>query len=317
MKIYLVYSHSYRNILREENVPILINYTYLKKSKDLSSLAEIPKGFPSIIIDSGGYQLQVGVKAVREPRIAAYSFWLENEIIPRHKEVVGYMNLDILSMDVAPKIKVSKEAKKQESVVQIGLLGEDKEIPNEEEKAETLERTSKEKLDSWKRSAELTLKNQEYMEKQGLKPIPVWHAGEPEEYLDYYCSTHDYVAIGGLASLGTPGKSSVMKLMCFCTQKYPSIKFHLFGIGISGLLAFKSLRPYSIDFSTWGVPARYGHNLVEDDKQLLKEIRLPDEERKAIKRDNDLEAMYLREAIRKIKMLDLEKYNDPYQKLLI
>jgi len=282
VKIYLVYSHSYRNILREEGTPILINYTYLKRSRSVGSLVEFPEGFPSVIIDSGGYQLQVGVKAVREPRIDAYSFWLENEIIPRYKEVAGYMNLDVLSLEMVDK-------------------------PIEQ------------KLDSLKRSAELTLKNQEIMEnKFGLKPIPVYHSGEPEEYFNFYCTKYDYVALGGIAGLGTPSKSSIMNLMIFAKQKYPNVRFHLLGIGISGLLAFKSLRPYSVDFSTWGVPARYGHDLVEDNKQFLKEIKLPAELRQNIKDSRELGDEYLRGTIRKIKVLqaELEKYNDPYQKLL-
>lgn len=234
------------------------------------------------MVDSGGYQLQVGVKAVREPRVDAYSFWLENEVLPKHEEVINYMNLDIFSLDIIGK-------------------------------------PIRQKLDSLKRSAELTLKNQEIMEnKFGLKPIPIWHAGEPEEYLSLYCKNYDYVAIGGIASLGTPSKSGIMNLLAFTVQKYPNVKFHLFGIGVSGLLAFKSLKPYSIDFSTWGVPARFGHDIVEDDKRLLKEIKLPVEERDKIKQDDDLEASYLREAIRKIRKLesDLESYQEPYQHLL-
>jgi len=278
LKIFLVYSRAYKHILREENVPILVNYAYLGRKGNI----KIPPDFPSVMIDSGGYQLQVKVSAVREPRVDAYSFWLENEVLPKHKEIAGYMNLDIFSLDMVGK-------------------------------------PIKEKIDSLKRSAESTLKNQEIMEnKFGLKPIPIWHAGEPEEHFKHYCENYDYVAIGGIASLGTPSKSSIMNLLVFAMQKYPKVKFHLFGIGISGLLAFKSLKPYSVDFSTWNVPARFGHQVIEDDKQLLKEIKLSVEERDRIRQDNDLEANYLRETIRKIKKLekDLESYQDPYQKLL-
>lgn len=195
---------------------------------------------------------------------------------------MGYMNLDILSLDI-------------------------------------IDKPINERLDSLKRSAELTLKNQEIMEnKFGLKPIPVWHSGEDERYLEHYCDKYDYVAVGGIVSAKTPSKSSIMNLLIFISQKYPKVKFHLFGIGISGLLAFKSLKPYSIDFSTWNVPARFGHQVIEDDKQLLKEIKLSAEERDRIRQDDDLEANYLRETIRKIKKLeiDLESYQEPYQKLL-
>jgi len=66
------------------------------------------------------------------------------------------------------------------------------------------------------------------------------------------------------------------------------------------------------------VPARFGHQVIEDDKQLLKEIKLSVEERDRIRQDDNLEADYLRETIRKIKNLekDLESYHESYQKLL-
>ena len=282
-KIYFVFSHSYAHILRDEQVPILINYAYLKKNKDMSLIApiEIPSGFSSVLIDSGGFQLQGKIKTQREPRINAYSFWLQNEVIPNHPEVDGYMNLDIFGID-------------------------SRNIP------------IREKIDALRKGAESTLKNQELMEsKYGLHPIPTWHHGEPEEFLAHYCKNYNYVAVGGIASLGTRSKTSILNLMQL-TQKYPGVKFHLFGIGISGILAFKSLKPYSIDFSTWGVPARYGHDLVEDDKHLLKEVKLPLEIREKIRQDNNLEEQYLREAIRKIKWLQvkLDDINDPYQGLL-
>lgn len=288
---------------------------YLGRKGNIS----IPKGFTEgIIIDSGGFQLQVGVDAIRKPSVASYSFWLETEALPNNPEIDGYMNLDVLSTATLSKVVTSKTIKK-ESMDQKDLFGKDIELPDEEEVIEELDRPTKEKMDSRKKSAELTFKNQEYMEKQGLRPIPVWHAGEPEDYLGDYCKRYDYVAIGGISSLGTPGKSYILNLLTFVKEKYPNVKFHLFGIGISGLLAFKSLRPYSIDFSTWGVPARYGHDLVEDKKQLLKEIKLPPEIRENIKDDGTLEEEYLRGTIRKIKMLEtnLQKFHDPYQRLLL
>lgn len=280
MRVFLVYSRAYKHILREENTPILVNYVYLGKKGRI----DIPYGFPSVMIDSGGYQLQVKVHAVRETSVRGYSFWLQMDALPNHPEIAGYMNLDVLNIDA-----VSKP-------------------------------TIKERMDSFKKSAELTLKNQEIMENEfDLHPIPVWHAGEPEEYLQHYCDTHDYVAIGGLASLGTPSKAGILRLLSFVMQKHPDIKFHLFGIGISGLIAFKSLKPYSVDFSTWNVPLRYGHAIIEDDRQFLKEVKLPAEVKQDLRDNRDLGEDYLRETIRKLRVVNekLETYSDPYQRLLL
>ena len=276
MHIYFVLSRAYTEILREEQVPLLINYVYMRKLKDTSLLApiEVPGGFPEIIVDSGGYQIQVNVRAVRDAKVGAYGFWLQNEVIPKHPEVKMYMNLDIATVGVSKK-------------------------------------PIKEKIDMYKRSAEQTFENQQILEEKfGLHPLPVWHAGEPEDYLRDYCERYDYVAIGGVASSGSPTRNEMLKLLSFVMQKYPKTKFHLFGVGLSGLTAFRTHAPYSTDFSTWNVPARYGHNLIEDDKMLLKEIVLPLKDRMAIKEDLDLTHKYLRETIRKIKMLEI-KLNKP------
>jgi hypothetical protein len=40
-----------------------------------------------------------------------------------------------------------------------------------------------------------TWKNQEAMEKAGLKPIPVYHLGEPKEFLDRIMKGYDYFAV--------------------------------------------------------------------------------------------------------------------------
>ena len=43
-----------------------------------------------------------------------------------------------------------------------------------------------------------TLVNQQRMEDAGLAPVPVFHAGEPWEYLATYCERYPYVALGGM-----------------------------------------------------------------------------------------------------------------------
>ena len=281
MKIYFVFSPAYSQILRTEQVKVLVNYATLKNR---SCAIPIPRGFGEVIIDSGGYQLQVGVKTPRQAKVENYCFWLETEILNHYPEVAGYMNLDILDLEVT------------------------KYPLNSAEHQEML-----------KLSAERTLDNQITMESAGLKPIPVWHAGEPEEYLDFYCSGYSYVSIGGMASMGTIGKQSLVDLCQFLFQKHPNTKFHLFGIGLSGIMAFKRLRPYSVDFSTWSVPARYGHDVVYDDKRILKEIKLPEEIRNRLRTDKPMLLDVLRGTVKRIKYLEdtIDSYHDPYQKLLL
>ena len=91
-----------------------------------------------------------------------------------------------------------------------------------------------------------TFENQLYLESEGLHPIPTFHDGEPQEYLDFYCKHYPWVSIGGLMSKSKSGKGYLLKLTNWLLQTYPDTKFHLFGVGISGVKAFKQMRPYCL-----------------------------------------------------------------------
>ena len=170
-------------------------------------------------------------------------------------------------------------------------------------------------LDIWQ-NGEQTLENQMKMEEKGLHPLPIWHSGTPIEFLNYYCTHYDYIAIGGIANVRN--KANLRSLCTWLFQTYPNTKFHLLGIGLSGIRTFKSFRPCSIDFSTWITPARFGHSIEPDEEDLLKEIVLSREIRDELRKDKELERKYISEAIDRIKNLeiDVEDFNEPYQKIL-
>jgi hypothetical protein len=162
-----------------------------------------------------------------------------------------------------------------------------------------------------------SLQNYEFMRKQGLECIPVWKAFWPEYVLDYLCGQFEYVAIGGIAFGGS--KETLRHIFERVLIKYPMTKFHGLGVGIRGGVAFKSFRPYSVDVSTWSVPARYGHDIVFDKKQVLKEKVLPQEMRDQIRNSKELERQLVHKAIKLINSLDteLEKLNEPYQTQMV
>lgn len=101
----------------------------------------------------------------------------------------------------------------------------------------------------------LTLKNQQEMESEGLSPLPVYHYGEPEEILDYYCSEYEYVGLGGIA-IGTMPREKLQKFWEYAYKKYPQNKFHIFGVGT--VQPFFYYQPYSIDSTSWNVGSRFG-----------------------------------------------------------
>lgn len=111
-------------------------------------------------------------------------------------------------------------------------------------------------------TAEKTLENQKIMEKAGLRPLPVFHAGEPMEYLQYYVDNYDYVAIGGLVTATAYGHTWFSVLdQCFtnviCSPDgMPKIKVH--GFGITGLNALLRYPWYSVDSSSWVATSRFG-----------------------------------------------------------
>jgi hypothetical protein len=107
---------------------------------------------------------------------------------------------------------------------------------------------------------EQTLKNQEILEKKGCKPLPVFHLGEDIKFLDDYCGSYDYIALGGIALPG-PG-SGKDKWLNDIFNRYPKHKFHGFGVGdLSMMIKYPF---YSVDSSSWFLGQKYGHLIYPD-----------------------------------------------------
>ena len=162
-----------------------------------------------------------------------------------------------------------------------------------------------------------SLRNYDYMKSKGLKPIPVWKAFWPEAMLDALCKEYDYIAIGGVAFGAS--KEVLRHIFERVTMQYPNIKFHMLGVGIRGGVAFKTFRPYSVDVSTWGVPARYGHDIILDRKQVLKEVKLPNNLRQKLRDSKEFEDEMITKAIRLVQSLEteLDTFHEPHQTQMI
>jgi len=114
-------------------------------------------------------------------------------------------------------------------------------------------------------TAEKTFENQIFLEKAGLKPIPVFHKGEPWEYLQMYAEDYEYICLGNLTK-NDPG----LENYDFFPQAWgqyltnpdgtPKLKVHAFG-----MTALDPLRDYpwfSADSSSWLVWSRIGYIVV-------------------------------------------------------
>jgi hypothetical protein len=105
-----------------------------------------------------------------------------------------------------------------------------------------------------------TYQHQKYMEKQGAKPLPCFHFGEPIEYLHWYVSNYSYITIGGL--VGRPQKDQerwldeVWEKGMLDGSGRAKLKVHGFGMTSPALM--KRYPWHSCDSSSWIQAAAFG-----------------------------------------------------------
>lgn len=94
----------------------------------------------------------------------------------------------------------------------------------------------------------ITLKYYEIMISEGLKPIPVYHYGENEKYLDALIEKgENRIALGGTVPISNKTEvANWLRLYCWI---HPNIDFHLLGSSSSKILNTCDI--YSVDSSTW------------------------------------------------------------------
>lgn len=94
--------------------------------------------------------------------------------------------------------------------------------------------------------------------------IPCFHKDEPWEFLDHYCQTSDYIAIGGLVAQGAT-KHRLIKWLDICwsrLEKYWPIKVHLFGL--TSPWAMMRYPAYSVDSTSARKYSAYGRYLKHE-----------------------------------------------------
>jgi hypothetical protein len=106
---------------------------------------------------------------------------------------------------------------------------------------------------------EKTYANQLAMEAEGLKPIPVYHAGSDITWLKKYADAHDYIAIGALAKTSTEKRHRQLNRIfreISDEQGLPSVKLH--GFAISSIATMIEYPWYSVDSTSWVMASRFG-----------------------------------------------------------
>lgn len=105
-----------------------------------------------------------------------------------------------------------------------------------------------------------TYRNQLTMEALGVKPMPCFHAGEDERYLEWYIQNYEYISLGGMVG------SSTKQLMLWLDRvwdKYlvdgsgkPRLKVH--GFGITSIPIMERYPWWSCDSSSWVQAGSFG-----------------------------------------------------------
>jgi len=114
-----------------------------------------------------------------------------------------------------------------------------------------------------------TYRNQLAMEQLGVRPLPCFHYGEDERYLEHYIANYRYITIGGMVPISTP---QLFHWLDRIWNKYlidgsgrARIKVH--GFGLTSLPLMQEYPWYSVDSSSWVQIGAHG-NIIMDGKTL-------------------------------------------------
>lgn len=109
-----------------------------------------------------------------------------------------------------------------------------------------------------------TWQNQQLMEAQGVRPLPCFHYGEDERYLEWYLERYDYITLGGMVPIN---KEQLQFWLDRIWGKYltddnglPRVKVH--GFGLTRLNLMQRYPWYSVDSSSWVQSAVNGGILI-------------------------------------------------------
>jgi hypothetical protein len=113
-----------------------------------------------------------------------------------------------------------------------------------------------------------TYRNQLEMEARGVTPLPCFHYGEDERYLEHYVREYPYITIGGMVTKGSQNPLEMSKdleiwldrifdkFICDKSGR-PRVKVH--GFGLTSIKMMEMYPWFSCDSSSWIQYAVYGH----------------------------------------------------------
>lgn len=111
-----------------------------------------------------------------------------------------------------------------------------------------------------------TWQNQQYMERQGAKPLPCFHYAEDTKYLDWYLKYYSYITIGGMVGKTkhqlTTWLDRIWNNHILDGSGKPRVKVHAFGITSVDIM--ERYDWHSCDSSSWIQAASFGSIVTPD-----------------------------------------------------
>lgn len=116
---------------------------------------------------------------------------------------------------------------------------------------------------------EKTYDQQKMMEDKGLKPLPVFHTGEPVKWLERYIDEgYEYIALGGMVPYARDRKKLIQWMsMCFKVAEESGKKIGYHGFGMTNWDLMRAYPWKSVDSSSWCSGFRYGSVYLFDEKK--------------------------------------------------
>lgn len=98
-----------------------------------------------------------------------------------------------------------------------------------------------------------TYENQKAMEALGTAPLPCFHYGEDERYLEYYVANYEYITLGGMVPISTPNLLLWLDRLWekYLTDGAGRAKIRVHGFGLTTIKLMERYPWYSVDSSSW------------------------------------------------------------------
>lgn len=141
-----------------------------------------------------------------------------------------------------------------------------------------------------------TYRNQLAMEELGVRPLPCFHYGEDERYLEHYIANYDYITIGGMVPVSTPQLFHWLDRIWhkYLTDGSGRARIKVHGFGLTSVPLMQAYPWYSVDSSSWVQIGAHG-NIILDGKTLAFSSQSPS--RKNVNQHIDSMPPIMREAI--------------------